>query len=48
MEKKAVHDFEGAQYNFAGGKYYIPAFFCQQAVEKAFFVRSIVKESSAI
>lgn len=32
---QAVHDFEGAQYNFDGGKYYIAAFFCQQAVEKA-------------
>ncbi len=28
-------DFDGAEYNFEGKKYYIAAFFCQQAVEKA-------------
>ena len=28
-------DFDGAQYNFEGGRYYIAAFLCQQAVEKA-------------
>lgn len=28
-------DFDGAEYNFKGGKFYIAAFFCQQAVEKA-------------
>ena len=28
-------DFDGARYNFDGGKYYIAAFLCQQAVEKA-------------
>ena len=28
-------DFDGAKYNFDGKKYYIAAFLCQQAVEKA-------------
>ena len=28
-------DFSGARYNFDGGKFYIAAFWCQQAVEKA-------------
>jgi HEPN domain-containing protein len=28
-------DFDGAQFNFHGGKYYIAAFLCQQSVEKA-------------
>lgn len=28
-------DFDGAEFNFDGGKYYIAAFLCQQAVEKA-------------
>ncbi|MBI5392341.1 HEPN domain-containing protein [Candidatus Woesearchaeota archaeon] len=28
-------DFDGANYNFNGGKYYIAAFLCQQSVEKA-------------
>jgi HEPN domain-containing protein len=28
-------DFDGARYNYDGGKYYIAAFLCQQAVEKA-------------
>ena len=29
-------DFDGAKFNFNGKKYYIAAFLCQQAVEKAF------------
>src|SRR3989344_9133785 len=33
--KQSEADFDGAQYNFSGAKYYIAAFFCQQAVEKA-------------
>ncbi|MGM5482242.1 MAG: HEPN domain-containing protein [Nanobdellota archaeon] len=28
-------DIDGAKFNFDGGKYYIAAFLCQQAVEKA-------------
>jgi HEPN domain-containing protein len=28
-------DFDGAQFNFHEGKYYIAAFLCQQSVEKA-------------
>ena len=28
-------DFDGAEYNFDGEKFYIAAFLCQQAVEKA-------------
>ncbi len=28
-------DLDGAEYNFSGRRYYISAFFCQQAVEKA-------------
>lgn len=28
-------DFDGADFNFKGEKYYIAAFLCQQAVEKA-------------
>jgi HEPN domain-containing protein len=28
-------DFDGALFNYEGGKYYIAAFLCQQAVEKA-------------
>ena len=33
--EQAEADFDGAEYNFEGGKYYIAAFLCQQAVEKA-------------
>ncbi len=32
---QAEADFDGARFNFDGGKYYIAAFWCQQAVEKA-------------
>lgn len=28
-------DFDAAEYNFSGGKYFVAAFLCQQAVEKA-------------
>ena len=33
--EQAKDDYDGAEYNFSGGKYFIPAFLCQQAVEKA-------------
>ena len=33
--EQAEADFDGAEYNFEGGKYYIAAFLCQQAVERA-------------
>lgn len=33
--QQALDDFDGAVYNFNGKKYYIAAFLCQQAVEKA-------------
>lgn len=32
---QATDDFDGAEFNFRGKKYYIAAFLCQQAVEKA-------------
>lgn len=32
---QATDDFDGAEFNFSGKKYYIAAFLCQQAVEKA-------------
>ena len=32
---QAVDDFDGAEFNFQGKKFYIAAFLCQQAVEKA-------------
>ena len=32
---QAEDDFDGAEFNFGGGKYYIAAFLCQQSVEKA-------------
>ena len=32
---QANDDFDGAEYNFDGGKYYIAAFYCQQSIEKA-------------
>lgn len=33
--EQAKDDYDGAEYNFSGGKYFIAAFLCQQAVEKA-------------
>jgi len=33
--QQAEDDFNGAKYNYQGGIFYIAAFFCQQAVEKA-------------
>jgi HEPN domain-containing protein len=33
--EQAADDYDGAEYNFKGGKYFIAAFLCQQAIEKA-------------
>jgi HEPN domain-containing protein len=33
--KQSDSDFDCAEFNFNGGKYYVAAFLCQQAVEKA-------------
>src|SRR3989338_6470497 len=33
--EQSESDFDGAKYNFDGGKFYIAAFWSQQAVEKA-------------
>ncbi len=33
--KQSQDDFDGAEFNFGGEKFYIAAFFCQQSVEKA-------------
>jgi HEPN domain-containing protein len=33
--QQARDDFDGAEFNFNGGKYYMAAFWAQQAVEKA-------------
>lgn len=32
---QAADDFDAAEFNLRGGKYYVAAFLCQQAVEKA-------------
>jgi len=33
--QQSKDDFDAAKFNFNGGKYYVAAFLCQQAVEKA-------------
>ncbi len=33
--QQSKDDFDAAEFNFQGGKYYLAAFMCQQAVEKA-------------
>ncbi|MFB6226648.1 MAG: HEPN domain-containing protein [Candidatus Paceibacteria bacterium] len=33
--QQSNEDYEAAEYNFDGGKYYISAFLCQQSIEKA-------------
>ncbi|MBS3110339.1 HEPN domain-containing protein [Candidatus Woesearchaeota archaeon] len=33
--EQAKEDFDAAEYNFEGGKFYLAAFMCQQAVEKS-------------
>lgn len=38
-------DFEAAQYNFKGELYYIAAFLCQQAVEKALKALFLLEKS---
>ena len=42
---QAADDFDGAEFNFGGKKYYIAAFFCQQAVEKA--LKALLIEKTA-
>lgn len=42
--KQAWEDLDTARYNFAGGKLYAAAFFCQQAVEKALKALYLEKE----
>ncbi|MEK6873666.1 MAG: HEPN domain-containing protein [Nanoarchaeota archaeon] len=42
------NDFDGANYNFNGGKFYIAAFFCQQAVEKALKALFLYENKGAV
>ena len=42
---QATDDFDGAEFNFHGKKYYIAAFLCQQAVEKA--LKALLIEKTA-
>lgn len=43
---QAADDFDGAEFNFRGKKYYIAAFLCQQAVEKA--LKALLIEKSRL
>lgn len=45
---QAKEDFDSAEYNFQGGKFYVAAFMCQQAVEKALKAVCIKKFSELV
>ena len=41
-------DFDGANYNYDGKKFYIAAFFCQQSVEKALKALFLYENKGAV
>ena len=46
--QQSKDDYDGAVYNFDGGKYYIAAFLCQQSVEKALKALFLKEKKGAV